>query len=139
MPSSMSAGSSDIAASCRPADQPSVRIPQHADLVGAQLHPVQIEQCRRLLLGEGEVTGADLGELAADPQSMQPQGRVGSAEHHQPQRRRQVVDQLPERFQHRVAGDLVEVVQHQNDRRRQLGQSDPDLQRLLIAEPRRRE
>ena len=50
MPPSTSAGSSDSAASRRPADQPSVRVAQEVDLLGAQMDALQVEQFRRLLL-----------------------------------------------------------------------------------------
>ena len=72
----------------------------------------------------------DLGQVAADPQPVQPQHRIGSGQHHQPQRRRLMVDQSFERLEHAVVGDLVEVVEHQHDRRRQFGQPGAHLERF---------
>ncbi len=136
MPSSISAGSSDIAANWSPADHPWVRIRSRLTWSELNCIPCRSNSCGRFPLVEGEIEGTDLGELATDPQAMQPQWRIGSTQDDEPHRGRQMVDQLTERFQHRVTGDLVEVVEHHDHRAGEFGQPDPDLPRLLIGEPR---
>jgi hypothetical protein len=88
-----------------------------------QLQPCGIpQQRRRLFLGEAQVGGAQLSELAAGPQPRQRERRVGAAGHHQPQRGRQVLQQEAERLVDRLGLDQVVVVQHQHDRLGRTGQ-----------------
>ncbi len=110
--------------------------PQHPELLLLQMNALQVEELGGLRFGEGEITGADLGELPADPQPVQAQHRVRPAQQHQPDVVRQVVDQLTEGLQHLLTGDLVEVVQHQHDRRSEFGEPRPDLACLDDAERR---
>jgi len=86
------------------------------DLFGLQMNALQVEEFGRLVLGEGQVTGPHLAQVTVHPQSVQPEYRVRPGEHDQTQLRRQVVDQLAEALVHSGTGDLVEVVQHQDDR-----------------------
>ena len=71
------------------------------------------EQRRRLLCGEPQVGGAQLGELPAGPQPRQRQRRVGPAGQHQVQSRRQVLKQEPKRDVHLLGVDQVVIVEDQ--------------------------
>jgi hypothetical protein len=76
----------------------------------------------RLLGGQAQVGGAQLGELAAGPQPGQGQRRVGPAGQHQPQPGRAVLEQEPERGVHRPSLDQLVVVDHQQHLARLGGQ-----------------
>jgi hypothetical protein len=71
------------------------------------------QQRRRLLDGEAQLGGAQLGQLPAPPQPRQPQRRVSPAGQHQPQDRRPVLQQESERGVHRLGVDQLVVVQDQ--------------------------
>jgi hypothetical protein len=87
---------------------------QGGHAAGGEVEPGGLVQQRgRLLLGEAQVGGAQLGELPAGAQPGQRQRRVGAAGHHQPQRSRQVLQQEAERLVDRLGLDEVVVVQHQ--------------------------
>jgi hypothetical protein len=60
---------------------------QHGQVVVGQRRPVLVlgEQLGDLGDGERQVSGAQLGQLAADQQPVQWQGRVGPGRQHQPQ------------------------------------------------------
>ena len=75
-------------------------------------HPLP-EQRRRLVRGESQLRGAQLGQLPAAPQPGQHQRRVAAAGQHQAQPRRPVLDQEPERLVHCRRVDQVVVVEHQ--------------------------
>jgi hypothetical protein len=81
------------------------------------------EQGPGLLEGEGQLGLAELAELPGHPEPVQAQRRVGPAGHHQAELGWGVVEQEPELAGHRLAGRLVQVVQDQHHRRRELGQA----------------
>ena len=71
---------------------------------------------------EPQLVRPDLGQLPGGPHAAQRQRRVGPREQHQLDRRRQVQQQESELVMAVRLADHVVVVQHQNDRLRQLGQ-----------------
>jgi hypothetical protein len=81
------------AANCSPATQPSVRSPSATAAVSGSVSPAAAQQLGGLVDGEAQRGRGDLGQLPAHPHPGQRQRRVGSAGHHQPQRRRQVLEQ----------------------------------------------
>ena len=86
--------------------------------------------------GEGQVVGADVGEVTGDPEPVQPQHRVCPRGQYQPELRRLLFEQLADRLQHPAVLDQVEVVQDQGDDLGQLGESGPDQQRFPGTESR---
>jgi hypothetical protein len=77
-----------------------------------QVHPGRLEQFLGLGHGEPQIRLADLGQLALQPQPVQPQPHVMPGGQHEPQARRGPHDQqlqLPQR----VGAQLVHVVDHQ--------------------------
>jgi hypothetical protein len=73
------------------------------------------QQGRGLLGGEAQVGLAQLGQLAAGPQPGQRQGWVGAAGHHQPELRRDTLQQDSQAVVDRWLLDQVVVVQDQHD------------------------
>ena len=73
------------------------------------------EQLGGLLAGEAQVGLAQLGQLAAGPQPGQRQRRVGAAGQHQPQLRREALQQDRQAVVDRWRLDQVVVVQDQHD------------------------
>ena len=71
------------------------------------------QQRRRLVRGEAQVVGAQLGQLPAGPQPGQRQRRVGPSGQHQVQARRQVLEQERQRRVHRLGVDQVVVIENQ--------------------------
>ena len=130
---------SDSAASRSPAAQPSVRSCSSRQRRVGQLHPGGRQQLPGLGQGELQVTGADLGQLALQPQPVQAQPHVMPGRQHEPQLRRGPHDQqlqLPQRL--RV--QLVHVIDHQPQplvQRRQVAQQ-PLRQRPPVQVRRRR-
>jgi hypothetical protein len=90
------------------------------ELVGVQLDPVGVEQRPHLGGGELQVLGADLGELVREPQPGYRQVRVVPRREDQAQVRGLVLQQGRQPLQWLRSGDLVEVVEDQHDRPRQL-------------------
>ena len=105
---------SDNAASWRAATQPSVRCSSAATSSADSCRPADVvEVGGRLVPGEAQVGGAELGELAAGSQTSQRQGRVGAGADDQAHLRRQVVDQERHPGPDRWAVDEVVVVEDQ--------------------------
>src|SRR6185369_8144346 len=71
------------------------------------------QQRRRLVRGEAQVRGAQLGQLPPAPQPGQRQRRVAAAGQHQVQSRRTVLEQEPERSVHSLGVNQVVVIEHQ--------------------------
>ena len=96
----------------RPALGPLVQRRQHRV---RQLDPGCLEQRPRLGQGEPQIGGADLGELALQPQPVQPQPQVMSGGKHEPQPVRRAHHQQLQLAQRLGGGQLVHVVDHQPD------------------------
>ena len=106
---------SDTAASCRPAIHPSVRSASASTSADVRSRPIDpVEELPCLGLGEPEVGGAQLGELATAAEPGQRQRRVGAGGDHQVQLARKVVEQERHRLVHRGRADGVVVVEHQH-------------------------
>ncbi|HYB87823.1 MAG TPA: hypothetical protein VEC76_13270 [Streptosporangiaceae bacterium] len=67
----------------------------------------------RLVRGEPQVGGAQLGQLPAGPQPRQGQRRIGAAGHHHTQPGRPVLHQEPHLLVHLLGADHVVVVEDQ--------------------------
>jgi hypothetical protein len=89
-------------------------VQQHQRRIG-QLHPGRLEQRPRLIEGEPQVGGADLGQLCLQPQPMQPQPQVPAGGEHEPQLRRRAQHQQLKLALRLVRAQLVQVVDHQPD------------------------
>ena len=72
-----------------------------------------MQQGRRLLRGEPQVGGAQLGQVPTGPQPGQRQRRVGPAGQHQVQARRQVIQQERQRRVHLQGVDQVVIINDQ--------------------------
>jgi hypothetical protein len=111
---------SDRPASCSPAAQPSVRAASAAPGRQRRAGPRSaghgrdlLQQRRRFLGREPQLSGAQLGQLPAGPQPRQGQWRVAAAGQRQMQPRRPVLEQEPERGVHGLGIDQVVVVEHE--------------------------
>src|SRR5262249_41384375 len=92
--------------------------PLHQQRRVRHVHPGRGEQLGRLGHSEPQIRLADLGQLALQPQPVQPQPHVMPGGRHEPQPRRGPHDQqlqLPQRLR----AQLVRVVDHQPDPARQ--------------------
>jgi len=86
---------------------------QHHQRLLGQLYPRRGEQLPRLAQAEPQIRRADLGQLAFQPQPVQPQPQIMPGRQHEPQLRRaphQQQLQLPPRFRR---PQLVHVIEHQ--------------------------
>ena len=99
--------------------RPSLRsLEEHLDLVGLEDKPATSdEQVGRLLAGEGEIVGPNLCEGGARAKPREVERRVGPCDHHQPRRRRKVVEYVVDRVEALAIGDALEVVEHDGERR----------------------
>ena len=89
---------------------------QARDVVGVEPERERVvEQRRRLGVGEAQVGGADLGELAADAQAPDRQRRLGPGGDRELQRRRPAVEEERHRLVHPRVGDHVVVVEDEDD------------------------
>ena len=89
---------------------------QQVDVFGWQLQAeAAVEELARLAGGEAQLVGAQLEQLAADPQRAERECRVGAGRDHQLDARRQVVDEPRDRLARRGARQAVEVVEHERD------------------------
>ena len=86
-----------------------------ADLAGGELEPHPVEVRRGLLLGEPQVGGTHLGQLAAGAQPRQRQRRVRPRRDDEAELGRQVVDQEGHRLVDRRRVDDVVVVEDEHD------------------------
>ena len=71
------------------------------------------QQRGRLLGGEPQIAGAQLGELPAGPQPRQRQRRIGPAGQHQVHAQGQMLEQEHKRLVHLLGVDQVVVVENQ--------------------------
>jgi hypothetical protein len=78
--------------------------------------PDRVEELARLVLREGEVGGAHLCEVAAQPEQVQRQQRVAARREDEPQLRHPAPEHVPERRRHDVGRRLVQVVDHDHER-----------------------
>ena len=85
---------------------------QHRRRLG-QFHPGGVEQLPRLGQAEPQIGRADLGQLAFQPQPVQPQPHVMPGRQHEPQLRRGPHHQQLQLAQRLVRAQLVHVVDHQ--------------------------
>src|SRR4051794_4178564 len=74
------------------------------------------QQLPGLSFGEGQLTGADVGQFPGDPAPLQSQWWVGTGRQDDAQRRRLMIQQSLERSQDTAVDDQVEIVQYQNHR-----------------------
>ena len=56
---------------------------QRARVGRADGHGMRGEQCRRLVVGERQVTGPDLGEVLGHPETVERELRIRSGQHHE--------------------------------------------------------
>lgn len=82
-----------------------------------QADAVQPEQQSRFGGGEGEIAGPDLGQVPGQPEPVQRQQRVHPGRDHQPQPRAGVPQQVGKLTEGPLAGQKVNVVEHQHRRR----------------------
>jgi hypothetical protein len=61
---------------------------QHRQRPLGQFHPGRLEQGPRLIAGEAQIGNAELGQLALQPQPVQPHPHVVPGGQHDPQLRR---------------------------------------------------
>ena len=108
---------SDRPASCSPAAQPSVRAASAAPGRQRRAGPRSaghgrdlLQQRRRFLGREPQLSGAQLGQLPAGPQPRQGQWRVAAAGQRQMQPRRPVLEQEPNRLMHSLRADHVIII-----------------------------
>ena len=103
-----------------------------------QLQP--LAQLGGLLAVERELGDAQLGERAAGAQTLGRQRRIGAAGQHEAQLLGGVADEEVDRGGCRGAGELVNLIEHQHERRAQLGEAvDQQREEALGAGSRRRD
>ena len=89
---------------------------QRADIFGVQREShCLIQELQGFFFGEAQVIGADLGQLSAYAPASQREGRVGAADENEMQVRGEVVDQICNRIVNGLLGDMVIIVQDQDD------------------------
>jgi hypothetical protein len=103
-----------------------------ADVHGVQIYPEPIEQGAGLVRPKGEVGGPDLAEHTGQAQPVQRPGRVSAGRDHEAETRRRALNQPQQTLVHREPGDLVQVVEHEDDRRPVGGQRRRELPRRLL-------
>ena len=107
---------SEIAASCRPAIQPSVRASSAAISLGGEVEAHHlVEELGGLGRGEAEVGGAQLGQLASGAQSGQGQRGILAGGDDQVHLGRQVLDQEGQGIVDRPGVEDVVVVENEDD------------------------
>jgi hypothetical protein len=85
--------------------------------VAAAIDPEPVEQGAGLVLPEGEIDCPDLGQHTGQAQPMQRPRRVPAGGGDDPQAGRGAVDQSQEALVHDGPGDLMQIVENQDDRR----------------------
>jgi hypothetical protein len=91
-----------------------VRRHHHVELARVQLDAVLPEQLGRLVALEGQIPGPDLGQATVDSPALQPKRGIGSADEHDPQIRRAMLDEGAQRVQRPLVSDLLQVVEDQD-------------------------
>ncbi len=86
---------------------------QHQHRRLGQLYAGGVEQFPRLSCGEAQIGGADVGQLAFQPQPVQAQPHVMPGGQHEPQLRRRAHQQQLQLAQRLVRAELVHVVEDQ--------------------------
>jgi hypothetical protein len=102
-------------------DPPLGVFPQPPDVRLVHRHAELRQHLGGLREREGELRGPDLGQLVLEPEPPEAQRRVCARRQDDAQRRRRAPEETVDVGVHMVA-DLVEVVEHQHDRRRALRQ-----------------
>ncbi len=102
----------EMAASCRPAIQPSVRASRASMSSAERFRPItRLRNSAASEAAETQVSGAQLSQLAAGAQPGQGQVRVLTRRHHQVHLRRQVLEQEGESLVDRSGLHYVIVIQ----------------------------
>ena len=111
---------------------------QEVEPAGAHRDPGGGEQGRRLAPGEREVARAQVDDLLAQPEAVEPQRRVGSRGEHHQQVGGPVAKERGQPVQRVRCGDGLDVVEHQGDRSRRCdGVDDRRHERRIPARRRR--
>jgi hypothetical protein len=97
--------------------------PQRRDLCIRQCRAEGGDQLGGLGTTERQLVGAYLGQATGHPQSCQPQGRVRPRHEDHPELRRGSSEQELDIGQDRCVGQLMEIVQHEHHRARQVAKA----------------
>ena len=89
---------------------------QDGDAFICEHDPRISEQLVCFLEREAQVGGSDLGQLAREPEAMQPELRVAARREHDPEQTRPLSQQCLELGERLRRGELVQVVDHQHNR-----------------------
>ena len=117
MPRAAGSSRSEIAASWRPAIQPSVRSTSRADVLVVELESGSVDEIPRGLVGrEPELVRAELDEASVGPESWQRERGVLARDDDEVDEGWPLFDQRTEQAVHGARRDDVVVVEHEHER-----------------------